>query len=215
MIYLFYGNGTLNKQKAYDKLIKTISKDTDTVALSRNGFDKMSFESLYSSSSLFSAKSIVLASGLLEHEETREFILEKLPLIASSANDFVFLEGKLNKPVTDAFKKVRAEINIFELPKAKLEKFDNFLLASAFANKDKLNSWIYFRQAVDLGVALEEMTGVLFWKLKDMILKKNFSKFKESELKDIAARLSYILPEARSSGRDAEAALEQFLLEAF
>jgi BMFP domain-containing protein YqiC len=48
-----------------------------------------------------------------------------------------------------------------------------------------------------------------------MILKKNFSKFPENELKDFASRLSYLLPEARKEGRDAESAFEQFLLEAF
>ena len=99
--------------------------------------------------------------------------------------------------------------------KEKKEKFDNFLIASAFANRDKLNTWLYFRQAIDKGVAMEELTGILFWKIKDMILKKNFSKFKEGELKNFAAKISYLLPEARKEGRDAESALERFLLEAF
>ena len=44
---------------------------------------------------------------------------------------------------------------------------------------------------------MEEIVGILFWKIKDMILKKNFSKFKETEFKNFAARLSYLLPEAR------------------
>jgi len=66
-----------------------------------------------------------------------------------SANSFIFLEGKLNKSILDAFKKTRAKINLFELPKEKKEKFDNFLVANAFGQKDKLNLWIYFRQAMD------------------------------------------------------------------
>ena len=88
-------------------------------------------------------------------------------------------------------------------------------MANAFVSKDKLHTWIYFRQAMDRGVAMEEIIGVLFWKIKDMILKKNFTKFKEEQLKDFVSRLSYLLPEARKEGRDAEAAFEQFLLEAF
>lgn len=215
MIYLFYGNDIKAKQHAYEKFVAGIKKGIDVVPITRNTFDKMSVESLYSSSSLFSARSAVLLSGILEYEETREFILEKLPLIVDSDNIFVFLETKLAKPIVDAFKKVKAEINVFELPKAKLEKFDNFLIANAFANRDKLNLWIYFRQAVDAGVAMEELSGVLFWKLKDMLLKKNFIKFKEIELKNYIVKLSYILPDARQNGVDAEAAFEQFLLEAF
>ena len=72
-----------------------------------------------------------------------------------------------------------------------------------------------FRQAIDLGVGMEELVGILFWKAKDMILKKNFSKFRETELKYFASKLSYLLPEARKEGKDDEFAFEQFILEAF
>lgn len=166
----------------------------------------------------FFEKSAVLFSDIFESEENRDFLLEKLELMAQSENFFIFLEGKLNKPILEAFRKndpKKIQLNIFELPKEKKEKFDNFLIANAFANKDKLNLWIYFRQAMDKGVGMEELVGVLFWKIKDMILKKNFGKFKESELKNFTARLSYLLPEARKEGRDAETAFEQFLLEIF
>jgi hypothetical protein len=135
--------------------------------------------------------------------------------MGNSGNIFVFLEGRLNKPVLDAFRKARAELNVFELPKEKKERFDNFLVANAFANKDKLHTWIYFRQAVDLGVVMEELIGVLFWKIKDMLLRKNFSKFSEEQLKNYVSKISYLLPEARKKGLDAESAFEQFLLEAF
>src|SRR3989344_2475417 len=105
--------------------------------------------------------------------------------------------------------------NVFELPKEKPEKFNTFLLANAFGEKDKLNLWIYFRQALSRGVSLEEIVGVLFWKIKDLLLRKNFSKFSEGQLKAFASKISYLLPEARKKGLDAESALEQFLLEAF
>src|ERR1035437_828463 len=218
MIYLFSGSDSNNKLKALQKFIKSISIGMETFSINRNNFDKMQIESLYSGSSLFSDKSVVIFSNIFANEvseEMRDFILEKLELMGQSGNTFIFLEGKLNKPILDAFKKARAELNIFELPKEKLEKFDNFLVANAFERKDKLNMWIYFRQAMDLGVGMEEIIGVLFWKSKDMILKKNFGKFKESELKSFAAKLSYLLPEARKKGVDAESAFEQFLLEVF
>jgi hypothetical protein len=215
MIYLFSGDDAKNKIINYEKFIKSLPKSIELLAVSRNNFDRMQIESLYSGASLFFALSAVIFQGILEYEETRDFVLEKLNLMGESQNSFIFLEGKLNKPIIDAFKKARAEINVFELPKEKKEKFDNFLVANAFANKDKLHTWIYFRQAMDLGVGLEEITGVLFWKIKDMLLKKNFNKFKEEQLKNFAAKLSYLLPEARSEGRDAESALEQFLLEVF
>lgn len=215
MIYLFAGDDAKAKHGAYIKFIKSIPKDGETFFISRNEFNKTQIESFYSGSGLFFTKCVVVFSNILEREDIRDFILEKLNLMRESQNDFVFLDGKLAKPILDVFKRARAELNIFELPKAKLEKFDNFLLANAFGQKDRLNLWIYFRMAMDRGVMLEELTGVLFWKAKDMILKKNFSKFSEAELKNFTSRLSYLLPEARGRGADAESAFEQFLLEAF
>ncbi len=215
MLYLFSGDDAKNKILNYEKFIKSIPKDTEIFSVNRNDFSRPQVESFYSGSSLFSAKLAVIFLGVLEHEETRDFVLEKLDDMSKSDNFFVFLESKLTKVVLDAFKKARAELNVFELPKEKKEKFDNFLVANAFANKDKLNTWVYFRQAVDKGVVMEELIGVLFWKIKDMLLRKNFSKFSEEQLKDYISKISYLLPEARKNGLDAESAFEQFLLEAF
>jgi len=215
MLYLFTGDDAKNKLISYEKFIKSIPASTETFSITRNDFDPVHIESLYSGSSLFSPLSAVIFQNIFDNEETRDFVLEKLKLMGESTNTFVFLESKLNKPIVDAFKKAQSQINIFELPKAQKERFDNFLVANAFERKDKLNMWIYFRQAIDKGVVMEEIIGVLFWKIKDMILKKNFSKFSEEQLKNCISKLSYLLPEARKAGLDAEASFEQFLLEVF
>lgn len=215
MLYIFTGDDVRNKHASYEKFLKSVPKSTEVFFVSRNNFDKMQIESLYSGSGLFFTKSATIFSNIFEYEETRDFILEKLELMGKSSNSFIFLEGKLNKPVLDAFKKAHAELNVFELPKEKKEKFDNWLIPQAFLSKDKLNLWIYFRQAMDKGVVMEELIGVLFWKIKDTLLRRNFNKFSEAELKSSVSKLSYLLPEARKSGRDAESAFEQFLLEAF
>jgi len=215
MIYLFSGDDFQKKLFSYEKFIKTLPKRTEIFPVSRNNFNPIQVESFYSSASLFSPLSTIIFEGILEQGEMCDFILEKLKLMRDSNNSFIFVEGKLNKSILEAFKKIRAEINVFELPKEKIKKFDSFLLANTFANKDKLNTWIYFRQATDFGVPMEELTGVLFWKIKDMILKKNFSKFTEEQLKNFVTKISYLLPEARKEGKDAEFALERFLLEAF
>ncbi|PIR68376.1 hypothetical protein COU49_01510 [Candidatus Nomurabacteria bacterium CG10_big_fil_rev_8_21_14_0_10_35_16] len=215
MIYLFAGDDIQNKLSAYEDFLKNTPSSTEILKFNRNDFNPDQIGSLYSGSGLFSKKSVVVFLNFCEYEETRTFILDKLSLMMEASNSFVFLEGKLTKAILDSFKKARAELNVFELPKIKLEKYDNFLVANAFAAKDKLNLWIYFRQAIDLGVGMEELIGVLFWKIKDMLIRKNFSKFSEKELKGFIVRLSYLLPEARKKGIDAEASFEQFLLDAF
>ena len=215
MLYLFTGDNTKNKLLAYEKFIKSIPPGTEIFFINRNDLDPTQLGSFYSSMGLFFAKCAVVFSDIFDRKETQNFILKKLELMNQSASSFIFLDGKLNKITLDAFKKAKAEINIFELPKAKKEKFNNFLLANAFGQKDKLNLWIYYRLAVDKGVGLEELVGVLFWKIKDMFLKKDFNKFSPEQLKNFSGKLSYLLPEARKEGRDAEVAFEEFLLKAF
>ncbi|OGI63188.1 hypothetical protein A2818_00045 [Candidatus Nomurabacteria bacterium RIFCSPHIGHO2_01_FULL_40_12] len=215
MIYLFAGDDAKNKHRAYREFLESISSGMETFFINRNNFNKTQLESLYSGSSLFFSQCAVIFENILEYEENRDFIFEQLDFLSKSSSSFVFLEGKLNKLILGTFKKVRAELNVFMLPKVQTEKFDNFLLANAFGQKDKLNLWIYFRQAMDKGVGMEELIGVLFWKAKDMLIKKDFRKFSATELQKSVSHLSYLLPEARKYGRDAESVFEQFLLEAF
>jgi len=222
MIFLFTGDDTKNKLISYEKFIKSMPKNQECFFVNRNDFNPVQIESFYSGASLFSALSWVIFQNILEHEETRNFILDKLKLMGESTNSFIFLEGKLNKSILDVFRKslpvggqATSTINVFELPKEKKEKFNNFLVANAFGERDKLNLWIYFRQAMDKGVGMEELIGVLFWKIKDILIKKDFRKFSEPELKDYASRLSYLLPQVRKNGGDVESAFERFLLEAF
>ena len=214
MLYLFAGDDSGKKLGEYQKFLRSLSGNPETFFVNRNNFDARELESFYSGMGLFFSKSAVVLEGLLDREETRSFILSKLHHMSESGNTFIVLEGNLPKTVLDAFKKSKAKINNFLLQKEKKEKYNNFLLANALGSREKLKMWIYFREAVTLGVGLEELVGVLFWKAKDMVLKRNFSKFSEQELKNFTARISYLLPQARRAGRDAEAAFEKFLLEA-
>lgn len=215
MIYLFAGDDSTKKLKALEVFLRSQKKGIETFTISKNDFDRMYLESLYSSAGLFFVNSLVVLSGVLEREEDKDFILDNLNKMSESQSIFVFSENKLKKPVIDAFKKARAEINIFEMVKGTKETFNNFLLANALGDRSKLNLWIYFRQAIREGSPMEALIGILHWKVKDMILKKNFQKFTEKELQNMDMKFSYLLPEARKNHQDDEAFFEKFLLEAF
>ena len=213
MIILFAGNDVGAKHKASDKFLKALPRGTEVLEIEKSTWNAAQTQRLYSGAGSFSPKSAVIFSNILESAEMRDFLLPRLEKLQDSENYFIFLEGKLPKTTLDAFKKARAEINLYNQEEKKETRFNSFLLANALGAKNKLNLWIYFRQALARGVALEELAGVLFWKAKDMILKKNFGKWNEKELQNLASKFSYLLPEARRDGRDAEAAMEQYLLE--
>lgn len=215
MIYLFSGDDTKKKIFAYEKFLKTLPKDLEIFLVSKNDFDPVQIESFYSGAGLFFSKCIVVFIDVFEKEEAYDFLFKKLEFLQKSENIFIFLEEKLKKAELDSFKKARAEINIFENLKGKKEKYNSFLLANDFENRDKFNLWFHFREAIDRGVGMEELVGILFWKAKEMILRRNFRKFKEEELKNFTSRISCLLPEVRKKGLDDEASFEKFLLEIF
>jgi hypothetical protein len=215
MIYLFAGEDTQKKVASYERFLKSLPEPADIFFIHRSNFDPGQIENFISGRGLFAQRCVVVFLSILEKEEITSFILEKLPRLGEAQNIFIFSESKLSKNILDSFKKARAELNIFELTEEKEEKFNNFILANALEARDKLKLWLYFRQAIKAGVELEPLAGILFWKIKDMFLKKNFKKFSGAELQNLAAKISILLPETRHRGQDAEIAFEQFILETF
>ncbi|MEI8174561.1 MAG: hypothetical protein WCG28_01275, partial [bacterium] len=102
MIYLFTGDDFKNKLISYEKFVKSIPVSLETLFINRNNFNQIQIESLYSGSGLFFKKSVVIFSGILDYEENRDFIIERLKFFGDSINSFVFLEGKLNKSILDS-----------------------------------------------------------------------------------------------------------------
>jgi DNA polymerase III delta subunit len=211
MIYLFAGNDFEKKRKAYQKFIESIPENTAVFNINKNNFDPMQFESLYSSNGLFFSKCFVILENTFDNESSKEFILKKLDLIEKSNNDFIFLESVLKKPVLDAFKKARTELNIFEKKEIK-NNFDTFILANDFASRNKFGIWFNLQKAYNENVSVDAIAGVLFWKVKDMIIKKDFKKFSEEELQNIAKNLSFLLINSRIQYKDDQVSLEEFLL---
>ena len=214
MIYLFSGEDFDKKIREYRAFLDSLKGYEEVFYFEEGNIDFIQMESMYSSSALFFGKYVVVLKGVLGDEEESSFFLKSLNKMNSSENLFVFLEEGLNKATLDLFKKTGAKINNFDHKnKKKPERFNSFVLANSFGRRDKLGVWIDFRRAMQKEVALEELSGILFWKAKDMILKKNFSKFSEKELKNFVCRISYLLPEAREGGKDEEAVFERFLLQ--
>ena len=105
-----------------------------------------------------------------------------------------------------------AKIEKFEEPVVKqTPKINIFNLADAFSNKDKMGAWVIYRQAISLGVSPEEICGVLFWKVKNMMMNnaKNFSKI---ELQNLSSKLTDIYHNSHSGNIDFTIALEEFIL---
>ncbi len=217
MLHLFAGEDTQGKRASYDRFMISLPEGTEIFHIEGKNFDRAQVESFYSGAGLFFKRCAVVLEDILERKEEAEFLFANLEKMSSSENIFIFLERKMSKPVLDEFKRSGAELNVFELEKKKENgaKFNGFVLANSLGERNKLSLWLNFCRAREAGMELDPLAGILFWKVKDMLLRRSFGKFSEKELKELAGKISALLPKARKEGRDPEAAFEEFLLEAF
>ena len=141
------------------------------------------------------------------------------------------------KPVRTKFEKYAALVEEFQLPKTDPKKpaFNTFSLTDAFAEKDKKKTWMLYRQAIDAGIDPREITGVLFWMLKSLILAKTtksaaeaglnpfvFSKaqksakqFTNEELARLSTQLVHTYHKGQMGEIEFEEGLEAYLIQAF
>ncbi len=206
MIYILVGNDTKNK----NIYIKELTNGSESFFVTPNILNKELVMNYSSGSNLFGQNQSVILDNALSVSDLG-FSDEELDILKDSNNIFVFKEDKMLAPAQKKFKKY-GEIKIFE-EKAKptLEKFNVFSITDAFAMRDKINTWALYHKAIGSGVEPEAIAGVLFWKIKSLIL--NGSKvFTKDELKKQSAAIVSLYHKAHLGELDFNIGLEQFIL---
>ncbi len=93
---------------------------------------------------------------------------------AETEHILIFSEDSILKKDLIVFKKIDAQITEFKKEvKSELKKYNTFVLADLFGARDKKNLWFGYRQAIDSGISVEEIHGILFWQLKNLAIVKN------------------------------------------
>lgn len=206
MIYILSGNDTKNKN-AY---LKKLYKKNQSVFLMQTNNIKEDFLNHASSLSLFGGPSIVIAENILK-DGNIIFSQEEFSILKDSKTTFIFIEDKLSISEIKKYEK-NAKIEDFSTQIIKqTPKINIFNIANSFSQKNKINTWILYREAISLGISPEEISGILFWKIKTMLL--NGEKlFSNNELKILSSSLVYLYHRAHQGECDFVIGLEQFIL---
>lgn len=206
MIYILSGND-IKKKNAYLKKLyagEFLSFSSQSNITKENLFD-------YARSiSLFGESPAVAFDGLIK-EGVISLSPEELSLLSESATVFVFIEDKLLAVDNKKYKKY-ATIEDFSSEILKTTpKMNIFGIADAFSKRDKIGTWILYRDAVYLGASPEEISGIIFWKIKTMLL-SGTKFFSPDELKNQSSELVSIYHRAHRGESDFTIGLEQFIL---
>lgn len=204
MIYIVAGSDT-KKKNSY---LKKLYKDNPPIYVPEKEFTKEILLSHLGSVNLFGEYPIVVFENVLKNLElsSRE-ILE----LRESKTKFVFIEEKILAADKKKWEK-NAEIVLYEdVVKKEVPKFNVFAIADSFSKRDKVGTWILYREAVLYGIPTEEISGILFWKIKTMIL-NGTKMFSEEELKNQSSSLVSLYHDSHLGNIDFVFGLEQFIL---
>lgn len=203
MIYIVLGDTT-------SKNIKELTANRETIFIPRTEINLDLLMSYGGNIGLFNDKPAVILENVLS-DEILVFSASQLSEFKDSETIFIFKEDKLNAADQKKFKKYAEIKNFTEKKIITKEKFNIFSITDAFASRDKVSTWILFRKALLSGLEPEALAGVLFWKIKTMIL--NGSKlFTKEDLKVQSSNIVSLYHKAHKGECDFTIGLEQFIL---
>ena len=205
MIYIFIGSDLNNKKD----ILKKFSTESEVVVLSPLQINKNLLENYAGTSSLFGQKqSLFLNDVLIESEEVfNKTLLESLD---KSENNFIFFIDFMNMTDEKKFKKYAIE-RFLKKEIKKVPDYNIFDIATFFSKKDKIGTWTMYQRLINKNVNPEEISGILFWKIKTMIINGDKT-FDQVTLKKHLIQLTDIYHKAHRGELDFTLTLEKFLL---
>lgn len=216
MLYLFYGSDTDTARAKASALLASLQKrkpEAELFRLDAERWSESQLDELTHGQGLFSKTYLVFLSYLFENEEAKEAVLTKLSALTDSPNIFVMLEGKCDKETLLALTEAAEKVVVFEKKGGKKEAFSIFSLTDALGRRDKKNLWMLYQQALREDFAPENINGVLFWKVKSLLLAPYQNRaWKREELKDLSRRLVFLYHDAHRGVHDFAIGLERLVL---
>ncbi|MBX4216257.1 hypothetical protein KW797_04915 [Candidatus Parcubacteria bacterium] len=232
MLYLFHGGRDARIKAIGERKDALMKKDRDALyrPLAEEEWNGPSLEELARGQGLFGGTAYFLIKEFLATKEDREFFMDMAPLLGRSHNVFFVSEPSATKEMAKAVEKAGGEVvALAEGEKAKRDG-SNFALADAAAKRDRKLSWALFLEALGKGASAEELHGILFWQMKNLVLAKHAASgtplsfplmkarsasalWKDGELDSALSRLVSIYHESHRGLYELPVALELFLLE--
>ncbi len=206
MIYIFVGNDTKKKNSR----LKSVAHPNSPTFISLSDISEDVLTAYASSASLFGDSQIFVMENFITQSEITPST-KLLTELKDSPAVFILLEDKLLSSSDKKYAKYATIERFDEKSSPASLKFNTFSIADAFSRGDKIDTWILYREAITKGVDPEPISGILFWKIKNMI--QNGTKtFSSESLKRQSSELVSLYHLSHRGEADFVVGLEQFIL---
>jgi DNA polymerase III delta subunit len=215
MIYFLHGTDVDKARvKAHDLVHSLLKKKPDASFFKMNveNWSIAQLQEYAGGQGLFENKYIIFLDRLCEDKKIKDNFIDFIKVLAESQNIFIILEGKLDKATSGKIEKKAEKTQEFLLPEKKKEDYNAFSFANAVGNRDKKNAWILYRKAIDKGEAPEALHGMMFWKVKSMMMGGFGNAYSKDELHSLADRLITTYHDSRRGVHELETGVEALIL---
>lgn len=173
MYYFLYGTDShKSRQKLHDllDLAKKKRSEAEVFKINTENWRDEQFDELLVSQGLFSQKYTTVLDNVFENKEIKSYVLDRLKEMKESEQIFLLLESSIDSVSLKKIEKYAEKVQEFE--KKEVVKKDNsiFSIGDGLITKDKKKLWVTFIDFLNKGIAVEEIHGILFWQIKNMLI---------------------------------------------
>ncbi len=237
MFYIFCGSDrkeVVKKFRAAIAAFKNKNPQGDIFRFEATDFSSAAVDELIVGRGLFGQKILVAGTDVFTDAATRDELAERLLLVAESPNAFLFLEDYLPQDFLKKLEKMNGRVFVFTDKNDSLlpQPFNIFRLTDALGERDRQKLWLLYTEALNSGLAPEEIFWRLVWQAKVLLLvqksgnaplsslkpfvelKANrfIKNFKEEELITLSGAFLSLWHDSRKGRGDLAIGLERLLL---
>ena len=233
MLYLIYGNDREKGRAQFRALRDKLSfagmniEDVQEENISEKALGEMS-----ASRGLFDDTTLFVFDNIFVKKEQQEIFASHTEMLNDSKNYFLVFEPSLSKDITKNIISCATEHFEYTLNKTNERPFNIFSLGDALGERNKKELWVLYQKAVASELSSEEISGTLFWSIKNMALMKQAgaqgdcglnpfvakktrtfaSHYTKEEIILLSRKIRTLYHEAHRGGEPMDIALERFIL---
>lgn len=180
MLYVLVGSDIVKaKMRAVE-----LAEDSEVVRFGEGGEPFFNVLGYLSARGLFVPKTTLLLDRPLEDADGKVLLTEHSKDLMGGDALVIVVETALDA-VTKKKIPQGAVLELYDISYSSNEQPtpNVFALSDSFATGDRKNSWIRYRELVDLGTAAEEIHGILMWQARAMVVASKAHTAEESGLK--------------------------------
>jgi len=211
MIYFLHGTDIHKSRKKMHEILQSLSSkrpNSEVFKITTENWNEAQLDELVESQGLFDQKYIVVLDFLLGNKEIKECVLNKLRKMQEVPHWFLILDGKIDVLTAKKIEKISYKTQEFNEKESKKEAPIIFSITDKLLERDKKRLWISYVDLINQGIPVEEIHGVFFWAVKNMIIASRVGSQKESGLapfsysKALSGGRNYKLEELQNLSRD-------------